>query len=103
MKIFDRILYWLKAPFVLLDHLIEERRLIRRLLVLWSVCLITVVTLDVLAVMRKMEEVTTPVTSFYLGVTALLTAVIGFYQFMRQQDDNREEKRDATKTGDREG
>lgn len=103
MKIFNRILYLLRAPFDLLDHLIEERKLVRRALVLWAAALITVVTYDILTLIDKMDELTTPVTSFYLGVTALLTAVIGFYQWSREKDDKREETEDAPKTGDRKG
>lgn len=85
----------LRMPLDFLDYLIEERRLVRRLLVVWAVGLITTVTYDILDLVKKMDEVTTPVVSFYLGVTALLTAVIGLYQFLRQRDDEREEKRRA--------
>jgi hypothetical protein len=87
VKILTRIFCLLRAPLDFLDHLVEERKLVRRALVVWAAALITIVTLDVLDVMRKMEEVTTPVTSFYLGVTALLTAVVGFYQWSREKDD----------------
>lgn len=83
----------IRAPLDLLDHLVEERKLVRRALVVWAAGLITFVTLEVVSVLGKMDEVTAPVTSFYLGVTGLLTAVIGFYQFQREQDDKREHRR----------
>lgn len=94
-NLLNRMIAIVRAPFDLLDYLIEERRLVRRLLVVWAVGLITTVTYDILELVKKMDEVTTPVVSFYLGVTALLTAVIGLYQFLRQKDDEREEKRRA--------
>jgi uncharacterized membrane protein len=82
------------APLDLLDHLIEERKLVRRLLVVWAACLITFVTLEIIAVLSKMSEITGPVTSFYLGVTALLTAVIAFYQWSREKDDAGKDRTD---------
>lgn len=68
------------------DRLVEDHKLIRRTLVVWAAGLITVVTYDILDVLGKMDELTTPVVSFYLGVTALLTTVIGFYQWARERE-----------------
>lgn len=99
MRFLRFILCVLRSPFDFLDHLVEERKLVRRGLVVWAAGLITLVTLEVAAVLGKMSEITTPVVSFYLGVTALLTAVIGFYQFQREKDDKRQEKRNAEQAG----
>jgi hypothetical protein len=86
-KVAGLIVRCVRAPLDLLDHLVEERKLVRRALVLWAAGLITFVTLEVVDVLGKMSEITAPVTSFYLGVTGLLTAVIGFYQWSRERDD----------------
>lgn len=86
MKKLIEILMW---PLELLDALVERHKAIRRFLVLWAVWLITVVTNEIVIVVSSMDEITPSVASFYLGVTALLTAVIGFYQFMRGKDDDK--------------
>lgn len=70
-----------------IDRLVEQHKAVRRGLVIWAACLIWFVTHEVVTVMRNMTEITAPVVSFYLGVTALLTAVIGFYQWGREKDD----------------
>ena len=69
-----------------IDNLVEQHKAVRRLLVLWAAIMITYVTHEIVLVMRYMKEVTGPVTTFYLGVTALLTAVIAFYQWSRDKD-----------------
>jgi quinol-cytochrome oxidoreductase complex cytochrome b subunit len=91
-KIFMFLLAVLRAPLDALDHMIEERRLVRRALVVWAAALITIVTMEILGVLGKMNEITASVTSFYLGVTALLTAVVGFYQWSRERDEKRDEE-----------
>lgn len=80
-----------------LSNLVENRKLVRRLLVLWAVSLITFVTLEVVTVLGRMSEITGAVTSFYLGVTALLTAVVAFYQWSREKDDAAREYRNDRK------
>ena len=104
MKILQYLGRALWAPLDLLDHLIEDRKLVRRALVRWAAGLITFVTIEVVAVVGKMSEITASVTSFYLGVTGLLTAVVGFYQWSREKDGKREDKKDALENNaDRKG
>jgi hypothetical protein len=91
---------WTIKALNFLDHLIENRKAIRRTLVVWAAGLITIVTYDILTVVKKMDEVTTPVVSFYLGVTALLTAVIGFYQWSRERDQQSDSSEVREASGD---
>lgn len=70
------------------DRLFNEQKLVRRLLVLWAVCLITWVTLQVFA---DLKLVTAPVASALATVTALLTVVVGFYQWSRGREINPKE------------
>ena len=91
----------IRAPLELLDRLIEDHKLVRRSLVLWAAGLITFVTIEVAAVLGKMNEITGSVTSFYLGVTSLLTAVIAFYQWSREKDREREDENNALENRNR--
>lgn len=65
------------------DRLFNEQKLVRRLLVLWAVCLITWVTLRVFA---DVTLITAAAATALATITALLTVVIGFYQWSRGQD-----------------
>ena len=71
-----------------LERLANKQRLFRRLVLFWACWLITVVALratdpDVL------KTVTTAGGVIVTGVVGILTTVIGFYQWHRQQDDKR--------------
>ena len=66
------------------ERLFEKHKLVRRLLVLWSVSLLT---WGILKVFSDLTLVTAAVTTALATVTALLTAVLGFYQWSREHED----------------
>ncbi len=65
------------------DRLFNQHKAVRRGLVLWAVCLITFVTL---IIFLKFEKITVPIASAYATVTALLTVVLGLYQWSRDKE-----------------
>ena len=67
-----------------IERLFEKHKLVRRLLVFWSVALITWV---VLRVFSDLTLVTVAVATALATITALLTAVLAFYQWSRQNED----------------
>ena len=67
-----------------LDSFFEQHKGARRLALLWAMALITYATH---AVFSDLGAVTAPVASAYGVVVGLLSAVIGFYQYLRAQDD----------------
>lgn len=67
------------------DHLFNQHKLVRRFLVFWATGLITVVTLH-LFVYGDWKEITGAVATAYASVTALLTAVLGLYQWSRNKE-----------------
>ena len=66
------------------ECLFEKHKLVRRLLVFWSVTLITWV---ITRVFDDLSQLTAPVAAALATVTGLLTAVIAFYQWSRQFED----------------
>lgn len=76
------------------ERLFESHKLVRRLLVLWAVCLITWATLKLFEVPA---EITGPAATAFGLVTGLLTAVIAHYQWARKNDDqSKEDKHHGT-------
>lgn len=69
-----------------IERLFEEHKLIRRLLVLWAV---TLITWTVTRVFSDLAALTAPVATALATVTAILTAVLGFYQWARQNEDKK--------------
>ncbi len=66
-----------------IDCLFNQHKAVRRGLVLWAVCLITFVTI---IVFWEFDKITAPVASAYATVTALLTVVLGLYQWSRDKE-----------------
>ena len=66
------------------DKALNEQKAVRRLLVLWAVCLITWVTVQLFTVPA---EITTAAATAFGLVTAILTAVITHYQWSRKNED----------------
>lgn len=64
-------------------RLLENHKLVRRLLVLWACLLITVVTF---VVFRDLAQVTAPVAAAYSTVVGILSCVLGFYQWTRHRE-----------------
>ena len=73
----EKILNWV-------DRLFNEHKLVRRGLVVWAIWLITVITLLVFA---DMDKITAPVAAALASITALLTVVVGLYQWSRDKED----------------
>lgn len=67
-----------------IECLFEAHKLVRRLLVAWAMVLITWV---VTRVFGDLAQITAPVATALATVTAILTAVLGFYQWARQNED----------------
>lgn len=67
-----------------IERLFEKHKLVRRLLVFWAVGLITWV---VLKTFSDLTLLTAAVATALATITALLTAVLGFYQWSRQNED----------------
>ena len=67
-----------------IDDLFNKHKFVRRALVLWAIYLITMVTFIVFEDVTKI----TPAVVTALGtITALLTAVLGLYQWSRNKED----------------
>jgi len=64
--------------------LFEKYKMVRRLALLWALALITYATH---AMFADIGAITGPAAGAYATVTALLTAVIGLYQWQRHADD----------------
>jgi ABC-type sugar transport system permease subunit len=67
-----------------IERLFEEHKLIRRLLVLWAVALITWV---ITTVFSDLPLLTGAVAAALATVIGLLTVVVAFYQWSRQNED----------------
>lgn len=73
----------LKRVSTFISDLFEKHKLVRRLLLLWSVWLIT----DILFFVYQphiLLLITPPVANVTLGVIGILATVIGFYQYNRK-------------------
>ncbi len=68
----------------LVELLFEKHKLVRRMLVFWAVGLITWV---VLKTFSDLTLLTAAVATALATITALLTAVLGFYQWSRTHED----------------
>jgi len=66
------------------DHLFNQHKLVRRLLVIWAVLLITWVVVQVFS---DLTLITAAVATALGMITAILSVVIGHYQWSRGQDD----------------
>lgn len=77
---------WVAAFGRFVERLFEEHKLIRRLLVIWAMALIT---WTVTRVFSELAALTAPVATALATVTAILTAVLGFYQWARQNEDKK--------------
>lgn len=66
-----------------IDRLFNKHKAVRRGLVVWAVWLITVVTL---LVFSDLDKLTAPVATALATITALLTVVVGLYQWSRNKD-----------------
>lgn len=74
MSVIDFILY-----------LIEQHKLVRRLVLLWACVIITI------AVLRYTDpevigQITGPAATVFVAIIGILATVIGFYQHNRQKD-----------------
>ena len=67
----------------LLVCLLENHKLVRRLLVLWACVLISIVTWWVF---RDLTQVTPAVAAIYGTAAGLLSVVLGLYQVTRSRD-----------------
>lgn len=67
-----------------IGRLFNQHKLVRRLLVLWAICLITTVTFKVF---NNISEITPAVSAALGTITALLTVVVGLYQWSRTRED----------------
>jgi predicted metal-binding membrane protein len=67
-----------------IDRLFNQHKFVRRGLVLWAIFLITLVTL---AVFEDVTKITPAVVSALGAITALLTVVLGLYQWSRNKED----------------
>ena len=69
-----------------INDLLNKQRFFRRLVLVWS---ITVVSYTVWFVLDKpfLQSVGTAGASIVLGIIGILATVIGFYQWHRQSDD----------------
>jgi hypothetical protein len=67
-----------------IGRLFEKHKIVRRLLVIWSVALITWV---IVRVFTDLSLITAAVAAALATVTALLTAVLTYYQWSRQNED----------------
>jgi len=67
-----------------IDRLFNKHKFVRRGLVLWAVCLITFVTITIFL---QLDKITAPVASALGTITALLTVVLGLYQWSRDRED----------------
>ena len=72
--------------------LIERHKAIRRLALLWSICLITWVVIRVFS--APLSEITGPATTALGIVVGLLATVVGFYQHSRNRNDQTNEGND---------
>lgn len=70
----------------LLDSFFERHKGARRIALVWALALITYVTH---AVFSDLGAVTAPVASAYGITVGVLSAVIGFYQWSRAQDERK--------------
>jgi len=69
-----------------LDELFERHRFVRRFLVFWSIWIITFVTFQVFA---DVSQITTAAAAAYATIVGVLGVVLGFYQWMRDKDNDR--------------
>jgi predicted metal-binding membrane protein len=67
----------------LLDALFEKHKFVRRTLVFWSVSLITWVTLQMFTDIALINEAS---ATAYTVLVGALGVVLGFYQWMREKD-----------------
>ena len=67
----------------LMDRLFNKHKLVRRLLVVWAICLITWVTVRVFS---DLTLITSAVNAALGMITAILTTVIAHYQWSRGRD-----------------
>lgn len=70
-----------------INDLFIKHKFVRRTLVVWSVLLITWV---VSVAFTNLDKLTAPVAAALGSVTAMLTVVIGFYQWSRGRDGDSE-------------
>jgi len=64
-------------------NFIDKHKIVRRLTLLWAICLITYVTVKI---MSHMEMINDSIAQYGLGVIGLLATVIAFYQYSRHKD-----------------
>jgi len=69
----------------LIECLFEKHKFVRRSLVYWAA---TIITLATYAVFSTPTEITAASATALATVTGVLTAVIGFYQWDRKQDND---------------
>lgn len=70
----------------IVDRLVNEHKLIRRLSLVWACWLISVVVLRVTRP-ESLEHVTDAVAAVVIAVIGILATIVGFYQWSRQRDD----------------
>jgi hypothetical protein len=76
-KVLKNVLYYL-------DLLFEQHRFVRRTLVVWCMCIITFVTLRLFA---DVTLISAAASAAYATLVGILGVVLGFYQWMRDKDD----------------
>lgn len=67
-----------------IETLFNRHKLVRRLLLLWAVCLISFV---VVAFVAKMGSIQTADATVIVAVIGILATVLGLYQWSRERED----------------
>ena len=79
----------IKKVKCLLDKLFNEQKFFRRVILLWAITLITMFVLFLMNV-ELLIGIGAAGATVATGIIGILATVVGFYQWHRKQDDERE-------------
>ena len=73
----------------LIEALFEDHKLVRRLLVIWAICLITYTVTKGVDMIQILD---TPASTFLIAIVGILATVTAFYIRSREMDDKRKDE-----------